>query len=1194
MQSYRELKNRFVVPSLAALVGRSFCLCLMVLLGTVQVRADVTGSLLGYVRDKSGAVLPNATLTAVQTTTGYSRTATTDGSGQYSILALPPGRYRLTAQDAGFQQGVVDNIDLNVNDALHFDFVLQVGNVTQTVSVEASSLQVDTSTTSMGTTITSSQILAMPLNGRSYLDLLSLQPGVAPANTNSGYNDRAPASGLYSSSGNVSTDGMPEFANAFLVNGAEVNETKNMGAGLIPDADSVAEFRLITNSFSAEYGKFTGSVMNTVTKSGTNSFHGTLFEFYRNQKMDAINYFDSTKAELKRHQYGGVLGGPIWKDRLFSFTDFQQTRQVAGVSTGIVQVLSNDERNGIFSDTILDTPVQGDAWAATLMSRGGGVVHGAGGVCQPPTCTPTLYNQLGTAVMTTDSNGNQVPGHNISAYIDPVSQLTLPLIPVSNQAGGFNFDDSSHAGSIVDTNMAERIDFVNHKTGDWSFYYHYDDATAINQVYNQQYFSQENLPGFPVSVPSRNQLFMASNTKTIGATTVNVARLSFFRTAVHTANPSASSSISSYSKYGFNPNPATGGLINTGPSGYPTSVPSLFFNSFTIGNNWLNLYQPDTNYTVGDAVSKTVGNHSLSFGGEFRYYQLNARNACGPNGYFAFSGQETGADVSDYFIGAPGQFVQCSIQFLDNRTRYGGLYGEDSWKATPSLTVNYGLRWDVNRPWSDVYSRLTTPVPGVQSVRFPNSPLGNLVPGDPGVPSTIYPIRWRNFGPRFGIAWAPSGGLWGAAGKTSVRAAYGIYYLGPADNGNFGILGDAPWGLYWSSPQPTEFSSPYITRANGITQGQHFPFAYPEGPGPFPNFQFGNLMPLYVPGYYNQNKIMGAQHFNFSIQRQLDKSTVLTVAYVGTLGHHVEHGVPIIYGSASLCQSLAGCGPGGEGGVYQQNGQNIYGTLIGAIDNQTISPNYKNSSGGPVVAFAESQYLQNSGNSNYNSLQVSAERRARDLTYLLSYTYAKSMDTYSALYDPRTPGSNYGQSGFDLRHNFVASYNWNVPFYRFLGAHRYSEGWQITGISRFNTGTPVSLASGGDFALTNIGLDYPTQIAPIKKLNPHAPAHMYFDTSSFASGLSCGYEVCGVTGSARQYLFHGPGTINTDAGVEKDTKITERMQLNFRIEMFNVFNHPNFLTNGSTPVGNANSSQFGQATNTAPGRVGQISGKFIF
>src|SRR5580704_3908290 len=471
---------------------RYLYLCLIMLLGAVQLRADVTGSIIGYVRDSSGAVLPNATLTVTQTSTGYTRTATTDGSGQYSILALPPGSYRLTASNPGFENGVVDNINLSVNDALKFDFALKVGNVNQSVSVDASTVQVDTASTSMGTTINSSQILAMPLNGRSYLDLLSLQPGVAPTNTNGGYNDRAPASGLYTSSGNVSTDGMPEFANAFLVNGADVNETKNMRARPIADADSVAEFRLITNSFSAEYGKFTGSVMNTVTKSGTNSFHGTLFEFYRNQKMDAINYFDSTKAELKRHQYGGVLGGPIWKDRLFSFTDYQQTRQVAGVSTGVVQVLSNDERNGIFSDSILNTPVQGDAWAATLQSRGSGTSNGAGGVCQPPACTPTMYNQLGTPTVTTDPSGAQVPAHNISAYIDPVTKLTLPVIPAANQ-GAFNYDDASNKGSIIDTNMAERIDFVNHRTGDWSFYYHYDDATAIKPVYSDN--GVHTLPG---------------------------------------------------------------------------------------------------------------------------------------------------------------------------------------------------------------------------------------------------------------------------------------------------------------------------------------------------------------------------------------------------------------------------------------------------------------------------------------------------------------------------------------------------------------------------------------------------------------------------------------------------------------------------------------------------------------------------
>src|SRR5579863_1507491 len=662
---------------------RYACLCLVMLVGTLPLWADVTGSISGTVHDKSGAVLAHATVTVIQLATHYTRTVTSDAAGQYTVLALPPGRYNLSASVAGFEKGGIENIDLNVNDALHFDFSLQVGSVTATVDVQADAQQVQTTSTQLGTTIESNQILAMPLNGRSYLDLLSLQAGVAPLNTNGNFSDRSPASGLYSQStssgaGNVSTDGQPEYANAFLVNGAEVNETKNMGAGLIPNADSVAEFRLLTNSFSAEYGKFTGAVMNTVTKSGTNRLHGDLFEFYRNQGMDANTWFSPTKAELKRHQYGGVLGGPILKDKLFFFTDYQQTRQVAGASTGIVQVMSNDERNGIFSDSILNTPVQGTAWASTLMSRGGGTIVAG----------TTLYNQLGTPTTTTDPTGATVPAHNISAYIDPVTKLTMPFIPAANQANGFNYADSSHAGTITDKNLSERIDFNNRMTGDWAFYYHYDNATAVNPIYQQAYQGVTNVPGFPNSEPSRNQLFTMSNTKVFGPKTVNVVRLQVFRTAVHTAQPSASSTISSYSTLGFNTDPANGGLINTGSPAYPSSMPMLLFNTFAVGNNWLNLYQPDTNYGIGDTFSRISGAHSISFGGDLRYYQLNVRNECGPNGYFQFRGNETNADVSDYYIGAPGQFVQCSIQLLDNRTRYLGLFAADTWKVKSNLTLD--------------------------------------------------------------------------------------------------------------------------------------------------------------------------------------------------------------------------------------------------------------------------------------------------------------------------------------------------------------------------------------------------------------------------------------------------------------------------------------------------------------------------
>jgi hypothetical protein len=350
-----------------------------------------------------------------------------------------------------------------------------------------------------------------------------------------------------------------------------------------------------------------------------------------------------------------------------------------------------------------------------------------------------------------------------------------------------------------------------------------------------------------------------------------------------------------------------------------------------------------------------------------------------------------------------------------------------------------------------------------------------------------------------------------------------------------------------------------------------------------------------LPGYYNKNKTQMAEHYNVSIQRQLDKATVLTMAYVGSQGHHIQHGVDVIWGDAPLCLSVSGCGPGGEGGVYMQGGQTFYGTFTGSIDNQTISQKYHNSSGGPVVAFAQATQLANTANANYNSLQISAERRARDLTFLASYTYAKSLDNGSAKWDPRDPSRAYGLSTFDLRHNLVLSYNWNLPFAHFFGPHRMAEGWHITGISRFYSGVPVSLKSGGDFALTNIGLDYPTQISSIRKLNPRTESHQYFSTNSFDFSLpGCGgaptFETCGVTGGAKQYSFNGPGAVNTDLGIEKDTRITEGTALNVRFEMFNVFNHANF----TGVVGDANSGQFGQATSTLPARIGQISAKFIF
>jgi len=321
-------------------------LVLTMLFGPNAVRADVTGSILGVVHDRTQAVVAGARIVATNVQTNFKQETVSAADGSYRILALPAGNYKVTATAPGFQQFTTTGIDLKVNDQLHVDVTLEVGTVQQEVNVVANAVQVEAESTQLGDVIESKKMLSLPLNGRSYLDLLGLQAGVVPVTSGTMQQDR-PVSGTLSS-GNLSVNGQRETANAFLVNGGDVSEGRNLGTGLIPNLDSIEEFRLITNSFDAEYGKFSGAVMNAITKSGTNGVHGDVFEFLRNEKFDARNFFDQSKAELRRNQFGYAVGGPFWKNKLFWFTDYQGTRQVVGASTGLVQVPTADQRNGIF------------------------------------------------------------------------------------------------------------------------------------------------------------------------------------------------------------------------------------------------------------------------------------------------------------------------------------------------------------------------------------------------------------------------------------------------------------------------------------------------------------------------------------------------------------------------------------------------------------------------------------------------------------------------------------------------------------------------------------------------------------------------------------------------------------------------------------------------------------------------------
>src|SRR3989441_1146312 len=349
-------------------IASSLVLVLAIISSPTALRADVTGSILGVVHDSTQGVVAGAHIVATNVQTNFKQETVSGADGSFRILALPAGVYKLTVSAPGFRTFTETGIEVKVNDQLHFDVTLNVGSVAEQVEIVANAVQVQTESTQLGDVIESKKMMALPLNGRSYLDLLGLQAGVVPVTSGTMQQDRSVSGGYSPNAGNLSVNGQRETANAFLVNGGDVSEGRNLGAGLVPNLDSVEEFRLITNSFDAEYGKFSGAVMNAITKASTNGIHGSAFEFLRNDKLDARGFFDPSKGALRRNQFGYAVGGPFWKNKLFWFTDYQGTRETRGVSSGLVQVPSLAERSGNFAGMFVDadnnpTRVNGPYWA---------------------------------------------------------------------------------------------------------------------------------------------------------------------------------------------------------------------------------------------------------------------------------------------------------------------------------------------------------------------------------------------------------------------------------------------------------------------------------------------------------------------------------------------------------------------------------------------------------------------------------------------------------------------------------------------------------------------------------------------------------------------------------------------------------------------------------------------------------------
>ncbi|HUE22836.1 MAG TPA: carboxypeptidase regulatory-like domain-containing protein, partial [Bryobacteraceae bacterium] len=785
---------------------------LLALLG-LSLWASEGGSLLGIVTDPSGAPIPGAKVTATVTATAVKQTATTDGRGFYAFQSLPIGHYDVDVDASGFRTLRRSGVAIDVHSKVVVDVSLSIGERTETVTVSEAAAHVETADTQMGEVITAKQMTAVPLNGRSYTDLLSLQSGVAPITSLTSDTAQDVGVSAFSPSGDlnpgtVSINGQREFANSFVLNGSDVEEDVNMGAAIVPNLDSIAEFRILTSNFDAEYGEFSGGQISVVTKSGTNAMHGDAFEFLRNTDLDARNYFSPTRGAFDQNQYGGTLGGPISRNKVFFFADYQGTRSTQGIDTGEIPVPSLQDRAGNLSDAAngfttvgkngspVPTTVSSAYWATQLSQRlGYGVT--AGEPYYFPGCTTSAQCVLPNAIIPKD------------AWSAPAAKL-LQYIPAPNDADG-TFSTSSYNQTLQDDKGAYRLDGTT-RWGLMSAYYFLDGWSQNNPYPVAQ--GGANVPGFNALNLGRAQLLALGDTKTFGSTAVNELHFSLMRDATNLGKPIGGVGVSLASQ-GFVVGEDTPGIVPLSPK--TEGVESVDFNNFTIGTNTNELRQVNNTVQASDNFSKVAGTHTITVGAQFHYDQVNVDPIAQLNGNFIFYGSETGIDFADFLLGIPSQYNQSQLQPFYGRNKYIGLYAQDGWRIRKSLTLNYGLRWDRIEPWYEKYNQIATFEPGRQSVVFPGAPAGILFPTDPGIPRTLAPAGNLDFAPRIGLAYSPGGG------KTSVRASYGMFYTA-IEALTIGVMSaNAPYGTTYTSSAPPLFATPFITAGNGQNVGQYFP-----------------------------------------------------------------------------------------------------------------------------------------------------------------------------------------------------------------------------------------------------------------------------------------------------------------------------------------------------------------------------------
>ncbi len=910
------------------------------------------GRFRGTVTDNSGAAVVGAKITLTNEGTNKTREVETDASGEYLFLEVPVGTYQIEVNVTGFKKYVRKAIPLNLDQIVGVDVALQVGGATETVEVSGASAVIDTTTTQLGAVMTDRAVTELPLSTRNTYELLQLQPGVQ---------SQLGADLFYGSDnpGVVSVNGGRGRSNNYMVNGGDGNDLFVNGPAIQPSPDAIAEFRVLTNTFDAEYGRNSGSVVNVVTKSGTNDIHGDFYEFIRNDVLNTKGFFDSSVPDYKQNQFGATLGVPIVKNKMFAFGSYEGNRLRQGISSGQVFLPTADEAAGNFG-------------------TGGGL----GGILTDQTFATQLANRTGSNGQTCQQAVTAVGGAPIVPNTPYASIFPNSVVPTAcfdptaqalynNYVAPFGVGTFTGSPVLSDTSnqFTVRYDYAIKPSMQLSVYYYFNNDSETQPFSNFQ-GAGANVPGFGALFKTRVQQWNIGHTWTLGSTAVNEFRFVYFREgqgdlnhpvnilpSVHDACGAAVPAANCFA----DPNNPTAGITAflPGHQGVPFVNVS---GGFVIGNNSEGeLPQVGNTFQWTDNYSKILGKHSTKFGVDVRRQRFDQLLYFNVNGGYSFQTAGTDNDLgypnayADYFLGVPTTFTQGAAQAENDRTTSLYLYAQDSWKIKSNLTLNYGLRWELNTPYTDNGNRLQTFRPGQATTQYPcflsqtneaalgassqdcseNSPnnayfpLGLVFPNDQGVPRGLTTTYYKGFAPRIGLAYSPSwtegwlAKLTGGPGKSTIRGGYGIFYNPIEQLVLEQFSAEPPFGtsVFLSSPQ---FNTPFVSQSGTqspnnssgiINQTPSTPCFDPAGPNgcvDWSSFRTALLFGEFQPHLRSQY----AEQYNLTIERQLTKDMLLRIAYVGTQAHHLLASQDLDYGNAKTCLDISNlnipnqpCGP---------------------------------------------------------------------------------------------------------------------------------------------------------------------------------------------------------------------------------------------------------------------------------------------